>query len=104
MFTLTQRIMFRIYALALARFALSGTGMRLLGLAAALGTISASVSVKNVLLNMPSLYNLPALLTFHTDAFLHTSILVQAASLAALALLIASAKNLSRNSLKQQAI
>ena len=80
--------MLRVYALFALRFALSPLGLRVLGLLAAIATISLSVSVRHVLRNMPAPYDLPALLTFHTQAFLHTSLLVQVATLVALALAI----------------
>lgn len=86
MSTLKNRIMLRVYALFALRFALSPLGLRALGLLAAIATILLSVSVRHVLMNMPAPYDLPALLTFHTQAFLHTTLLVQAATLAAVSL------------------
>ncbi|HYF10468.1 MAG TPA: hypothetical protein VD967_02580 [Candidatus Paceibacterota bacterium] len=86
MSTLKNRIMLRVYALFALRFALSPLGLRALGLLAAIFTISLSVSVRHVLRNMPAPYDLPALLAFHTEAFLNTSLLVQVATLAGIAL------------------
>jgi len=86
MSTLKNRIMLRVYALFALRFALSPLGLRALGLLAAVFTILFSVSVRHVFMNMPAAYDLPALLTFHAQAFLHTSLLVQVATLATISL------------------
>ncbi|MCE9643645.1 hypothetical protein K8Q93_00110 [Candidatus Parcubacteria bacterium] len=86
MSTLKNRIMLRVYALFALRFALSPLGLRTLGLFTAVFTILFSVSVRHIFMNMPTLYDFPALFTFHAQAFLHTSLLVQIASLATVGL------------------
>ena len=93
MTTLKNRVMLRVYALFAMRFALSPFGLRALGLLSAILTISLSVSVRHVLMNMPAIYDLPALITFHTEAFRHTTLIVQTATLAGLALLFFVARD-----------
>ena len=90
---LKQRIMRRIYALYVLRLFTQSVSSRVALMLIALAGIASSVSVPNVLKNMPQVSDLPALSSFYLSAFSETTLAVQ---LLVFALLV-SAMLLSRD-------
>ena len=62
-----------------------------------LSPFSPYLSVKNIFANMPPLYDLKALLVFHTVAFMNTQFIVQISLIAVGAVLMTYAYSLVRN-------
>lgn len=74
---LTKRIMRRVYALYLFRQLTQGVSLRATLLLLSLGGLLSSVSIGNVVRNMPNLSDVSGIVSFYASALAETNIAVQ---------------------------
>ena len=80
--TIKKNVMRRVRTMHTVRPLMSGSVLSLAVLGVSLYVIGKSVFVAQIFRNMPAVQDVPALIRFFLEAFLHTEVLVQALTVA----------------------
>jgi hypothetical protein len=72
-----KKVMRNVYAIYLWRQITGVFGMKIVALGACFAVISANVSIKHVMTNMPAFWNVKEMFSFTTHAFINTELAVQ---------------------------